>query len=109
MFQIAEVLIVLAAVGKFEESLEVVELLFVDSFQQLHTDIVLGQQTLLDHFGHVGTGKFEAIGKARLDTRKVVALLLAHITHHGVHILLCCDDNPRPTQTLGGQTFSHSL
>ncbi|MNG13376.1 hypothetical protein D3C85_1519570 [compost metagenome] len=56
MLQIAEVLIVLAAVGKLEEGFEIVELLFVDGFQQLRTSIVLGQQALLDHLSHVGTG-----------------------------------------------------
>ncbi|MNE48075.1 hypothetical protein D3C80_1425160 [compost metagenome] len=56
VLQIAEVLIVLAAVGKLEEGFEIVELLFVDGFQQLRTSIVLGQQALLDHLSHVGTG-----------------------------------------------------
>ena len=109
VLQIAEVLVVLAAISKLEQGFKVVELLVVDSFQQLGTYIVFGQQALLDYLSHVGTGEFETIGKAGLDFGEVVALLLAHIAHHGVHILLCCDDNPRPTQALGGKAFSHSL
>ena len=99
---VTEVGVLLPAVGKLKECLEVVELLAVGGLQQLGTDLVFGQQTLLNHLCHVGAGEFEAVGKAGLDLGKVVALLFAHVPEHGVHVFLRGDDDPGTTLAFGG-------
>src|SRR5690606_1675132 len=109
MLQISEVLVMLATVEELEQGLEVVEVLVVNSLQQLCTTIVLGQQTFLDHLSHVRTGELETVSKASLDFGEVVALLLAHVTEHGVHILLGGDYDPGPPLALSRQAFGDSL
>ncbi|MDT4861560.1 hypothetical protein FQZ97_961690 [compost metagenome] len=109
VLQISEVLVMLAAIGELKQGLEVVELLVVNSFQQICTAIILGQQTLLDHLSHVSTGELETVSKASLDLGEVVTLLLAHVTEHGVHILLGGDYDPGPPLALSRQAFGDSL
>ena len=106
---VSEVRELLAAVSKLEEGLEVVELLAVGGFQQFGANFVFRQQSLLDHFGYVSAGELEAVGEAGLDLRKVVTLLLAHVSKHGVHVFLCGDNDPGTPLAFGGQTFGDRL
>ena len=77
--------------------------------EQVGADLVFCEQALLDDLGHVGAGELEAVGKAGLDFGEVVALLLAHVAQHGVHVFLGGDDDPGPALAFGGQAFGHRL
>ena len=106
---VLEVAVAAGVVGKVEQGLEVVALLVVDALEQLLPIGVFAQQAFLDHFGHVGAGELESVGKAGLDLGKIVALLLAHVAQDVGHVLLRGDDDPCPATAFGGQAFGHGL